>query len=132
MNFFGIKVGSGSKMLKIIMMGVSFLHVGSNIGLKLYMTAKMSFSHLRCDTTRTRFVKILLLYTFRENMPSHFKFKEYCPIVFRNLRERFNIDDECYMVSYAGCGMVLEWDYSMRVQIALPSVFNVSSHRFNF
>lgn len=29
----------------------------------------------------------------RENMPSHFKIKEYCPLVFRNLRERFGIDD---------------------------------------
>ncbi|MEJ1284378.1 hypothetical protein NN561_015363 [Cricetulus griseus] len=29
-----------------------------------------------------------------ENMPSHFKFKEYCPMVFRNLRERFGIDDQ--------------------------------------
>uniref|UniRef100_A0A4W6FNW4 Phosphatidylinositol 5-phosphate 4-kinase type-2 alpha n=1 Tax=Lates calcarifer TaxID=8187 RepID=A0A4W6FNW4_LATCA len=26
----------------------------------------------------------------KENMPSHFKFKEYCPLVFRNLRERFD------------------------------------------
>ncbi|MEE6466884.1 hypothetical protein FKM82_007080 [Ascaphus truei] len=30
----------------------------------------------------------------KENMPSHFKFKEYCPMVFRNLRERFAIDDQ--------------------------------------
>ncbi|KAM4797169.1 phosphatidylinositol 5-phosphate 4-kinase type-2 gamma isoform 3-T3 [Rhinophrynus dorsalis] len=30
----------------------------------------------------------------RENLPSHFKFKEYCPQVFRNLRERFGIDDQ--------------------------------------
>jgi hypothetical protein len=26
-------------------------------------------------------------------MPSHFKFKEYCPLVFKYLRERFDIDD---------------------------------------
>nr|XP_033794891.1 phosphatidylinositol 5-phosphate 4-kinase type-2 gamma isoform X3 [Geotrypetes seraphini] len=32
----------------------------------------------------------------RENLPSHFKFKEYCPQVFRNLRERFGIDDLDY------------------------------------
>jgi len=37
---------------------------------------------------------------FRENMPSHFKFKEYCPLVFRNLRERFNIDDQDFQVSF--------------------------------
>uniref|UniRef100_A0AAY5KHV4 Phosphatidylinositol 5-phosphate 4-kinase type-2 alpha n=1 Tax=Esox lucius TaxID=8010 RepID=A0AAY5KHV4_ESOLU len=30
----------------------------------------------------------------KENMPSHFKFKEYCPLVFRNLREKFGIDDQ--------------------------------------
>lgn len=32
-------------------------------------------------------------------MPSHFKFKEYCPMVFRNLRERFGIDDQDFQVS---------------------------------
>ncbi|NWW77725.1 PI42C kinase, partial [Climacteris rufus] len=35
----------------------------------------------------------------RENLPSHFKFKEYCPQVFRNLRERFGVDDQDYQVS---------------------------------
>ncbi|XP_043546382.1 phosphatidylinositol 5-phosphate 4-kinase type-2 alpha isoform X1 [Chiloscyllium plagiosum] len=35
----------------------------------------------------------------KENMPSHFKFKEYCPMVFRNLRERFAIDDQDYQNS---------------------------------
>lgn len=35
----------------------------------------------------------------KENMPSHFKVKEYCPMVFRNIRERFGIDDLDYMYS---------------------------------
>ncbi|XP_048477112.1 phosphatidylinositol 5-phosphate 4-kinase type-2 gamma-like [Rhincodon typus] len=35
----------------------------------------------------------------KENLPSNFKFKEYCPQVFRNLRERFNIDDQDYLAS---------------------------------
>ncbi|XP_053907672.1 phosphatidylinositol 5-phosphate 4-kinase type-2 gamma isoform X2 [Cuculus canorus] len=35
----------------------------------------------------------------RENLPNHFKFKEYCPQVFRNLRERFGVDDQDYQVS---------------------------------
>lgn len=35
-----------------------------------------------------------------ENMPSHFKFKEYCPLVFQNLRERFGIDDQFYARSF--------------------------------
>lgn len=32
-------------------------------------------------------------------MPSHFKFKEYCPLVFKNLRERFGIDEVDYRES---------------------------------
>uniref|UniRef100_A0A6I8N3Y5 Phosphatidylinositol 5-phosphate 4-kinase type-2 gamma n=1 Tax=Ornithorhynchus anatinus TaxID=9258 RepID=A0A6I8N3Y5_ORNAN len=32
----------------------------------------------------------------RENLPSQFKFKEYCPQVFRNLRDRFGVDDQDY------------------------------------
>ncbi|TSU50026.1 Phosphatidylinositol 5-phosphate 4-kinase type-2 gamma [Bagarius yarrelli] len=35
----------------------------------------------------------------RENLPGHFKFKEYCPQVFRNLRERFGIEDQDYQMS---------------------------------
>ncbi|XP_038608327.1 phosphatidylinositol 5-phosphate 4-kinase type-2 gamma isoform X2 [Tachyglossus aculeatus] len=35
----------------------------------------------------------------RENLPSQFKFKEYCPQVFRNLRDRFGVDDQDYQVS---------------------------------
>jgi len=35
----------------------------------------------------------------KDNMPSHFKFKEYCPVVFRNLRERFGVDEEVYLNS---------------------------------
>ncbi|XP_029006458.1 phosphatidylinositol 5-phosphate 4-kinase type-2 gamma-like isoform X2 [Betta splendens] len=37
----------------------------------------------------------------KENLPGQFKFKEYCPQVFRNLRERFGIDDADYQVSLA-------------------------------
>lgn len=39
------------------------------------------------------------VFLHRENFPSHFKFKEYCPLVFRQLRERFGIDDNQYAVS---------------------------------
>ncbi|XP_066528857.1 phosphatidylinositol 5-phosphate 4-kinase type-2 gamma [Hoplias malabaricus] len=35
----------------------------------------------------------------KENLPGHFKFKEYCPQVFRNLRERFGIEDHDYQAS---------------------------------
>jgi len=39
----------------------------------------------------------------KENLPSHFKVKEYCPIVFRNLRERFGIHDEDFLASLIKC-----------------------------
>ncbi|PVD30502.1 hypothetical protein C0Q70_09769 [Pomacea canaliculata] len=35
----------------------------------------------------------------KDSMPSHFKVKEYCPLVFKNLRDRFGIDDNQYMLS---------------------------------
>ncbi|XP_028262215.1 phosphatidylinositol 5-phosphate 4-kinase type-2 gamma-like [Parambassis ranga] len=37
----------------------------------------------------------------KENLPGQFKFKDYCPQVFRNLRERFGIEDQDYQVSLA-------------------------------
>lgn len=48
-----------------------------------------SFSKIKIDN-----------YAFnKENLPSHFKVKEYCPLVFRNLRERFGISDEDFLSS---------------------------------
>ena len=35
----------------------------------------------------------------KDIMPSHFKIKEYCPLVFRNLRERFSIHESEYLRS---------------------------------
>lgn len=43
----------------------------------------------------------------KENMPSHFKVKEYCPLVFRNIRERFGIDDLDFMYSLTKAQPVL-------------------------
>jgi len=37
---------------------------------------------------------------YRENLPGHFKFKEYCPKVFHDLRKRFGFDDVEYMVRF--------------------------------
>ena len=57
-------------------------------------------------TTIISVVNNVLLFTtscpcsFRDSMPSHFKVKEYCPLVFKNLRDRFGIDDTQYMVSW--------------------------------
>eukprot|EP00128_Syssomonas_multiformis_P005312 Colp12_sorted_trinity150504_noHs@15623 len=38
----------------------------------------------------------------RQEMPAHFKVKEYCPMVFRDLRERFNLSPEEYGESLCG------------------------------
>jgi len=34
----------------------------------------------------------------RSHIPDNFIFKEYCPLVFQNLRSRFGIQDELYQV----------------------------------
>ncbi|CAK9298415.1 unnamed protein product [Gordionus sp. m RMFG-2023] len=36
----------------------------------------------------------------KENLPSHYKIKEYCPIVFRKLREIFGIKEQSYLESF--------------------------------
>uniref|UniRef100_A0AC34Q5S3 PIPK domain-containing protein n=1 Tax=Panagrolaimus sp. JU765 TaxID=591449 RepID=A0AC34Q5S3_9BILA len=35
----------------------------------------------------------------KDNMPSHFKVKDYCPNVFRNIREQFGVDQSEYLTS---------------------------------
>uniref|UniRef100_A0A7E4VYL4 1-phosphatidylinositol-5-phosphate 4-kinase n=1 Tax=Panagrellus redivivus TaxID=6233 RepID=A0A7E4VYL4_PANRE len=35
----------------------------------------------------------------KDNMPSHFKIKDYCPNVFRNIREQFGVDQSEYLTS---------------------------------
>lgn len=44
-------------------------------------------------------LKVENQYYNKENLPGHFKFKEYCPRVFHNIRKRFGIDDLEYMSS---------------------------------
>ncbi|KAM7540107.1 hypothetical protein Aperf_G00000025291 [Anoplocephala perfoliata] len=44
----------------------------------------------------------------KENMPSRFKFKEYCPLAFQNLRERFSVDTNDYWESFTRCQPL--WD----------------------
>lgn len=65
-----------------------------------------SYSHSVKDCEKRQFPRyffntflLILFVQFRENMPSHFKVKEYCPLVFRNLRERFGVDDVDYRES---------------------------------
>ncbi|XP_033995182.1 phosphatidylinositol 5-phosphate 4-kinase type-2 gamma-like isoform X2 [Trematomus bernacchii] len=55
-----------------------------------------------------------------ENLPGQFKFKDYCPQVFRNLRERFGIEDQDYQVSLAR-SPPLKDEEGQRVELLLTS-----------
>ncbi|KAK1901615.1 Phosphatidylinositol 5-phosphate 4-kinase type-2 gamma [Dissostichus eleginoides] len=56
----------------------------------------------------------------KENLPGQFKFKDYCPQVFRNLRERFGIEDQDYQVSLAR-SPPLKDEEGQRVELLLTS-----------
>ena len=60
-------------------------------------------------------------------MPSHFKFKEYCPMVFRNLRERFGIDDQDFQVSCL-CNVCVEWVSCLLLCKLGPTFFVMTSN----
>ncbi|XP_003222566.1 phosphatidylinositol 5-phosphate 4-kinase type-2 beta [Anolis carolinensis] len=73
----------------------------------------------------------------KENLPSRFKFKEYCPLVFRNLRERFGIDDQdyqnsvtrsapVYSESHGRCGVRFLTTYDRRFVIKAVSSEDVA------
>ncbi|XP_028726290.1 phosphatidylinositol 5-phosphate 4-kinase type-2 alpha isoform X2 [Peromyscus leucopus] len=74
----------------------------------------------------------------KENMPSHFKFKEYCPMVFRNLRERFGIDDQDfqYIVECHGVTLLPQFLGMYRLNVDGVEIYvivtrNVFSHRLS-
>ncbi|XP_014464569.2 phosphatidylinositol 5-phosphate 4-kinase type-2 alpha isoform X2 [Alligator mississippiensis] len=74
----------------------------------------------------------------KENMPSHFKFKEYCPMVFRNLRERFGIDDQDFqfIVECHGNTLLPQFLGMYRLTVDGVEVYmivtrNVFSHRLS-
>lgn len=68
-------------------------------------------------------------HTPRENLPSHFKFKEYCPQVFRNLRERFGIDDQDYQVGGHPLGGLLCFRAPLELDVAVCPPKQVSLTR---
>ena len=43
-------------------------------------------------------VEYCCFFFFREVMPSHFKVKEYCPLVFRAFREYWKVHDSSFRV----------------------------------
>uniref|UniRef100_A0A8C7SZP6 Phosphatidylinositol 5-phosphate 4-kinase type-2 gamma n=1 Tax=Oncorhynchus mykiss TaxID=8022 RepID=A0A8C7SZP6_ONCMY len=74
----------------------------------------------------------------KENLPGHFKFKEYCPQVFRNLRERFGIEDLDYqhIVTCHGSTLLPQFLAMYRVTVESEDTYlivmrNMFSHRLN-
>ncbi|XP_071403549.1 phosphatidylinositol 5-phosphate 4-kinase type-2 gamma isoform X3 [Centroberyx affinis] len=72
----------------------------------------------------------------KENLPGHFKFKEYCPQVFRNLRERFGIEDLDYqhIVKCHGSTLLPQFLGMYRVSVESEETYlivmrNMFSHR---
>lgn len=89
-------------MIKIIKIS-SKLEKFSKICLKLqfcvfYKKGQRTPSRPETRGTFALTTLLTLLSCSRDTMPSHFKFKEYCPLVFRYLRERFSVDETTYLV----------------------------------
>ncbi|XP_062271913.1 phosphatidylinositol 5-phosphate 4-kinase type-2 gamma-like isoform X2 [Scomber scombrus] len=74
----------------------------------------------------------------KENLPGQFKFKEYCPQVFRNLRERFGIEDQDYqhIVTCHGSTLLPQFLAMYRVTVESEDTYllvmrNMFSHRLH-
>ncbi|XP_062255403.1 phosphatidylinositol 5-phosphate 4-kinase type-2 gamma-like isoform X2 [Platichthys flesus] len=74
----------------------------------------------------------------KENLPGQFKFKEYCPQVFRNLREHFGIEDQDYrhIVTCHGSTLLPQFLAMYRVTVESEDTYllvmrNVFSHRLH-
>ncbi|GFO24494.1 phosphatidylinositol 5-phosphate 4-kinase type-2 alpha [Plakobranchus ocellatus] len=79
-------------LLSVFMWGVNHtVNELSHVNMRLMLMPDdfKSYSKIRVDNHMFN----------KDNMPSRFKVKEYCPIVFKNLRERFGIDDLDYLSS---------------------------------
>lgn len=79
-------------LLSVFMWGVNHTITGLthvNVPVMLMPDDFKAFSKIRVDNHHFN----------KGNMPSHFKVKEYCPLVFRNLRERFDIQEVDYVNS---------------------------------
>lgn len=88
-------------ILSVLMWGINhsiteLSHI--NIPVMLMPDAFKGFSKIKIDNHLFN----------KENLPSHFKFKEYCPMAFRNLRERFGISDSEYMNSFISSAPVYD------------------------
>ncbi|XP_076832962.1 phosphatidylinositol 5-phosphate 4-kinase type-2 gamma [Brachyhypopomus gauderio] len=62
------------------------------------------------DFKANRKIKVSNHLINKENLPRQFKFKEYCPQVFRNLRERFGMEDPDYQASLTHTSPIKDGD----------------------
>ncbi|XP_068450324.1 phosphatidylinositol 5-phosphate 4-kinase type-2 gamma-like isoform X3 [Clinocottus analis] len=74
----------------------------------------------------------------KENLPGQFKFKDYCPQVFRNLREHFGIEDQDYqhIVTCHGSTLLPQFLAMYRVTVESEDTYllvmrNMFSHRLH-
>ncbi|XP_056130594.1 phosphatidylinositol 5-phosphate 4-kinase type-2 gamma-like isoform X2 [Lampris incognitus] len=74
----------------------------------------------------------------KENLPGQFKFKEYCPQVFRNLRERFGIQEQDYqhIVTCHGSTLLPQFLAMYRITVDSEDTYllvmrNIFSHRLH-
>ncbi|BFY97305.1 hypothetical protein BsWGS_00345 [Bradybaena similaris] len=77
----------------------------------------------------------------KDNMPSRFKVKEYCPVVFRNLRERFGLDDtdfkhsltkqqptSCDYPGRSGARLLMSWDQKLFIKTLVSEEVEMMHH----
>lgn len=102
-----IKVRSGVKRFqkqkqKLFRANEPFISVfmwGVNHSIKELACVRMPLMLMPDDFKAYSKVKVDNHIFNKENLPSHFKVKEYCPMVFRRLREIFGISEKVYMNS---------------------------------
>ncbi|XP_055077840.1 phosphatidylinositol 5-phosphate 4-kinase type-2 gamma-like isoform X2 [Periophthalmus magnuspinnatus] len=83
-------------------------------------------------------IKVTNHFFNKENLPGQFKFKEYCPQVFRNLREHFGIEDQDFqhVVLFHGSTLLPQFLSMYRVSVENEDTYllvmrNMFSHRLS-
>ncbi|EDV27283.1 Phosphatidylinositol 5-phosphate 4-kinase type-2 alpha [Trichoplax sp. H2] len=85
---------SENKLLSVFMWGL-------NYSIEQLSHVEMPVMLLPGDFKAYSKTKVENYYFNEETLPGHFKYKEYCPKVFKKLRECFDIDDEQFKQSIA-------------------------------
>lgn len=85
-------------LVAIFMWGINYTHNElKQISMPELLMPDEFKSYIKVKIDNQNFNKAIL--------PSHYKVKEYCPLVFKNIRERFNISEESYLRSLTHDGL---------------------------